>query len=148
MLILDDGTFDIGNTFVELIEADTYHSNRLTDSWLESSVTDAQKESALIRAFDYLYVQDWKAGVFDIEIPVRVKRAQMVAASKELESPGSLQEDQDKHLKRKRLEGVVDKEYFKSDPDGQVVFTEIMNLLKPYLRITETVDRSRRLVRM
>jgi len=148
MLIIDDGSFAVGNSFVTLLEADDYHEQRLTASWIDTSVTDEQKEATLIKAMDYLFVQDWKAGVFDDDIPVRVKNAQIVAAARELASPGVLQEDRESNLKRKRIEGVIDKEYFSGESGGAVELTEIHNLIKPYLIAETTLSSGRRMVRM
>ena len=149
MLTIDDGTFTIGNSFVSLMEADDYHELRASENWNLTTTTDDNKEAALIRAFDYLFIQDWQAGVFDVEIPERVKRAQLVAAEKELGSPGTLQEDKENNLKRKHIEGVIEREYFSKNLSNETIFTEIQNLLKPYLSATTTKTTTQRfLVRM
>jgi hypothetical protein len=148
-LTIDDGTFLVGNTFVTLDETDTYHEDRSTTSWMASTVTDDNKEAAIIRAFDYLYVQPWISTTFASSVPVKVKRAQMVAAEKELSSPGSLQSDQDSNLKRKHIEGVIEKEYFSQTMSSAPVFTEIQNLLSDYLETSSTRSSTQRfLVRM
>jgi hypothetical protein len=148
-ITIDDGTFLVGNSFVTLDETDTYHEDRATETWIATTVTDDQKEAALIKAFDYLYVQNWIAGVFDTEIPIRVKQAQMVAAGKELSSPGSLQADQDSNVKRKNIEGAIETEYFSKSLSSAPVFTQIQNLLKPYLNTSIYNNTAQRfLVRM
>ena len=147
-IIIDDGTFTLGNSFITLEEAENYHVDRATPSWIDTTKTDEDKEAAIIKGFDYLYVQDWLAGVFDIEVPAKVKRAQIIAAEKELSRPGILQEDQDSNLKRKRIEGVIEKEFFSMTKTSATIFTEIQNLLKNYLNISTTTKRQRFLVRM
>jgi hypothetical protein len=150
MLTIDDGTFTVGNTFVDLLDADDYHELRLTEDWIDSEVTDSQKEAALVRAFDYLKVQDWASDAFTVEIPIKVIEAQCVAAGKELSSPGRLQSDVDSNVKRKRIEGAIETEYFSKNLVSQTVFTEIQNLIAPYLSSnqTTTVARKKTIVRM
>jgi hypothetical protein len=149
MLTIDDGTFTVGNTFIDLFDADEYHELRQTEAWLDSEVTDGQKEAALIRGFDYLMVQDWSADAFLSGIPDRVKWAQCVAAVKELSSPGTLQADVDNNVKRKRIEGAIETEYFSKNLSSQTVFTEVENLIKPYLNVSVTrSSRQKYLVRM
>ena len=145
---IDDGTFLTGNSFITFNEAENYHVDRSTEAWIDTTITDEEKEAAIIKGFDYLYVQDWLAGVFDIEVPAKVKRAQIIAAEKELSRPGILQEDQDSNLKRKRIEGVIEKEFFSMNKTSATIFTEIQNLLKNYLNISTTTKRQRFLVRM
>ena len=150
MLITDDGTFLIGNTFVDLFTADEYHELRQTEAWIDEEVTDTQKEAALVRSFDYLKVQDWADGVFDYEIPVRVIEAQCVAAGKELDNPGQLQADQKTNVKRERIEGAIDTEYFSKNLSSETIHTEIQNLIKPYLTAYQASSTSTQkfLVRM
>ncbi len=148
-ITIDDGTFLVGNSFCTLIEADTYHTDRSTTAWIDVTITDAEKEAAIIKSFDFLYVQDWVTDTFLTEIPVKIKRAQIVAAEKELSSPGSLQEDEDSNLKRKRIEGIIEKEYFSKSLSSATVFTEIMNLISPYLNTSISVSSAQKfLVRM
>jgi len=147
MLIIDDGTFTVGNSFVTLIELDTYHALRQTASWIDVSVTDAKKEAAAIRAFDFFKVQNWSSDAFLTEIPQRVKDAQCVAAAKELDSSGVLQADLDPNVKRQRIEGAIETEYFSKNLTTSTIFTEIINLINPYLvQSRSTVTRT--LVRM
>ena len=131
-LTIDDGTFTIGNTFLSLDDIDEYHAQRLTAPWSTSTDNDA-KEAAIIRAFDYLSVQNWTINAFDDGIPTRVCAALCVAANKELESNGILQADQQKNIKRKRIEGAIETEYFSQKISNETVFTEINNLIKPYI---------------
>jgi len=150
MLIVDDGTFLIGNTFVDLFVADEYHELRQTEAWIEPEVTDTQKEAAIIRSFDYFKVQDWADGVFDFDIPSRILEAQCVAAARELENPGGLQADTKTNIKRERIEGAIDTEYFSKNLSSETIHTEIQNLIKPYLassqQSTQTIRKT--LVRM
>ena len=149
MLILDDGSFTIGNTFALLYDADEYHTLRQTESWISEDVTEDAKNAAMIRAFDYLRTRDWQAGIFDVEIPSRIIQAQYVAAAKELSSPGTLQSDVNPNVKRKRIEGAIDTEYFSKNLSSSTVFTEVDNLIKPYLNSTTNFSQtSRTLVRM
>jgi hypothetical protein len=148
-LILDDGSFEIGNSFVTLDYADDYHEIRATEAWETDSPSDDQKESALIKAFDYLMVQDWSPETFMLDIPDRIKQAQCVGAAKELASPGVLQADKENNIKRKRIEGAIDTEYFSKNLESGTVFTEIQNLIKPYI-ISKSISTSKQrfLVRM
>lgn len=61
-LIIEDGTgLPNGESYVSVIDADTYHSNRGNSTW--AALTNAQKESALRKATDYLvqfYRDKWK----------------------------------------------------------------------------------------
>lgn len=131
-LTIDDGTFTVGNTFLSLDDIDEYHAQRLTSPWSTSTDNNA-KEAAIIRAFDYLSVQNWIINAFDEGIPLRVCAALCVAANKELESNGILQADQQKNIKRKRIEGAIETEYFSQKISNETVFTEISNLIKPYI---------------
>jgi len=131
-LIIDDGTFEVGNTFLLLSDINTYHSVRLSSPWT-TETSDAKKEAAVIRAFDYLAIQNWLIDAFDDGIPTRVEYALCVAANKELDSPGVLQKDQQKNVKRKRIEGAIETEYFAKNLSSETVFTEVLNLIKPYI---------------
>ena len=150
MLTVDDGSFEVGNTFVSLIDATAYHTLRQTEVWIDSEMTDVLREAALVRSFDYFKVQDWADGVFDVSIPDRVIQAQCVAAAKELESPGTLQADVSSNVKRERIEGAIETEYFSKNLSSQTIFTEIQNLIKPYLETSQTqpVAVQKTLVRM
>jgi len=148
MLTIDDGTFEVGNSFVTLLTADTYFEERSSTVWVDS-VSDEDKEAALIRAFDYLSVQSWAAGVFDEEVPEKIKRAQMVAAGKELSSPNVLQPDIQKNVKRQKFDGAMETEYFDKNIESGTIFTEIENLIKSYLSVVSVRTTGQRfLVRM
>jgi len=133
-LTIDDGTFLIGNTFLSLTDIDTYHEARLTPFW-QTITDDDAKEAAIIRGFDYLKIQTWKSDVFLLGIPIRICDALCVAANKELETPGNLQADQQNNVKRKRIEGAIETEYFSKDRSSSVIFIEIGNLISSYLEI-------------
>jgi len=147
-LVIDDGTFTVGNTFLDLIDVDSYHAERLTLPWTEET-DNAKKEAAIIRAFDYLRVQQWLSDAFIDGIPTRVEQALCVAANKELDSPNTLQADKTSNVKRKRIEGAIETEYFSKNLDSSTIFTEIDNLIAPYLinpKIGANIKRT--LVRM
>jgi hypothetical protein len=61
--------------------------------------------------------------------------------------PGVLQADKQSNVKRERIEGVVDTEYFSKNLSSSTVFTEILNLIEPYLSVP-TSSRQKFLVRM
>ena len=143
-LLIDDGTFEEGNTFVTLAECEEYHSNRTNTLW---TGTDTEKTSAIIRSFDYLSIQRWRDYVLEDEIPLKVKQAQCVAALKELIEPGCLQKDQtkDDNVKKKKID-VIETEYF--DKDMQTKYTVIENLLKDYIiEKKQSIKRTRTLIR-
>jgi hypothetical protein len=134
-LTIDDGTFEVGNSLVTLSYAYTYHELRGNLSWLDKS--DEEQEAFLIRAFDFLSVQDWATDAFTTSIPKKVKDAQCLAAFKEMEEDNALQPDYNPNIKRERIEGVIETEYFgKRDLDSMVVSppAAVMNLIKPYLK--------------
>ena len=128
-LTIDDGTFEVGNTFVTENEAEEYHESRGNSSWEDAD--DEAKEAALIRAFDYLSVQNWSSTAFETTIPVKVKQAQMLAALKELSSSGVLQPDVSTGVKSEAIEGAIEKEYYESGPG--TIFSGVENLIRPYL---------------
>ena len=131
-LIIDDGTFTVGNTLLSLEEVEAYHTSRLTAPW-STETSDELKEAAIIRAFDYFSIQKWIINAFDDGIPQRVLSAFCVAANKELSSTGILQADQQKNIKRKRIEGAIETEYFDKNTLNGTIFTEINNLISPYI---------------
>jgi len=131
-LTIDDGTFATGNTFLDLADIDDYHTARLSSPWV-TETSDESKEAAIIRAFDYLSVQKWKIDAFESGIPSRVESALCVAANKELASPNVLQADQKNNIKRERIEGAIETEYFSKDKQSTTIFTEINNLIAPYI---------------
>ena len=129
-ITLDTGSFT-GNSFVTVFEADEFHEDRGYTSWT-SETDDEKKESALIRTFDYLAVQNYKSTAFDSGVPAAIEKAQCVGAVKELETPGILQPDRELGVKLSAIEGAVEKEFFES---GQrTLFTAIDNLIRPYLK--------------
>ena len=146
MLTIDDGSFQSGNTFSDIFDFDEYHEVRLNEPW--NSETDEDKKiAAIISSFDFFKIQKWKSDVFLLGCPDRIKEAHFVAANKELSSPGTLQADKDSsNIKRKRIEGAIDTEYFNSQDGSETIFTEINNLIQTYLISTQT-RVSRRMVR-
>lgn len=139
-LAIDNGTFT-GNTFISLINADFFHEDRGNSLWTEET-DDAKKESALIRAFDYLSVQRYISTAFDAGVPAAFEKAQCIGALKELESPGILQSDREIGVKVKTIEGAIENQYYEFGQ--QTIFTAIENLLRPYLFVPA---RTRQLVR-
>lgn len=144
-LIIDDGTLETGNTFATLDEADIYHGDRLTTDWIEKTIPD--KEAAMIRAFDYLKVLPWNDTAFALGVPDRVKEAQIKAAVKEVKEPGTLQQDQTSNIKRKKIEGAIETEYFQAGKFSGTIHTDINALLQPYLIAPAVVRAARHLVR-
>jgi hypothetical protein len=134
-LVIDDGTFEVGNSFVTLEYAESYHDLRGNYSWFEKSTTE--QEAFLIKAFDFLSVQNWTSGTFSATIPKKIKDAQCLAAFKELEEENSLQPDYNPTIKRERIEGVLETEYFGRGNTISMTASPpsaVMNLIKPYLR--------------
>jgi len=136
-IILDDGSFEVGNSFVTTDEADDFCELRALSDWTSIEVT-ATKEAALIRAFDYLKVVSWSDTAFASGIPERVKEANIRAAVKEITSPGIMQKDEESNLKRKKIEGAIEKEYFEAGRFSGTIHNDILNLIKPYLASTST----------
>jgi hypothetical protein len=130
-LIMDDGTFAVGNSFVTLIFADAYHADRNNTTWASKSETE--KEAALIKAFDFLSVQNWKSDTFDSDIPAKIQKAQCIGALREADAANSLQPDANPAVKRELIEGVIETEYF-ANSTPSVAPTEVQNLIRPYLR--------------
>jgi len=128
-LTIDDGTFEIGNSFVTSIETESYHETRGHSVWVDGD--NEEKEAALIRAFDFLSVQNWKSTAFASLVPVKIKQAQMIGALKELSDPGSLQPDVQTGIKSDSIEGVFETKFFEEGPG--TLFTAIENLIRPYI---------------
>jgi hypothetical protein len=134
-LTIDDGTFEVGNSFVTLDYAYDYHELRGNSAWTDA--TELQQESMLIRAFDFLSVQNWATGTFSAVIPKKIKDAQCLAAFKELEADNVLQPDYNPTIKRESIDGVIETEYFgRSDTMSMTATppTAVINLIKPYLK--------------
>ncbi len=129
-ITLDTGTFEVGNSLLTLIEAEEYHLTRGYTAWTGTD-DDVAKEAAMIRAFDFLGVQNWRAGTFTAGIPIRIKQAQAIAALRELASPGSMQPDRTVGLKSDSLDGVFTKQFF--EDGGQTLHTAVQNLILPYI---------------
>lgn len=134
-LTIDDGTFEVGNSLVTLEYAAGYHEDRDNTAWFNR--LDYQQEALLIKAFDFLSVQNWATGTFSSGIPKKIKDAQCLAALKELEQEDTLQPDYNPTIKRERIEGVTETEYFGRGETASMASsppTAIMNLIRPYLR--------------
>lgn len=129
-LIIDDGTFAVGNSFVTVQAAETFHELRGYTDWT-TSADETGKEAALIRAFDFLSVQNWKSTTFTSGVPAKITQAQILAALKELGSPGSLQPDITTGVKSQKIEGAVSTEFF-SAGEG-TLFSVVENLIRPYI---------------
>jgi hypothetical protein len=145
-ITIDDGTFEVGNSFVTVEEVTAYHEDRSNIDWASSSYSSAQRTGAVIRSFDFFKIQNWSEDVFLDGIPARVEEAQCIAALKELIKPGVLQADKSKNVKRERIEGVMETEYFTSAMSSDIYFTNIMNLIAPYI-ITPFTRTQRRIAR-
>jgi hypothetical protein len=130
-ITIDDGTFLIGNSFVTVLMADAFHEARQNTAWFAAS--EAQKEAALIKAFDYLSVQNWTSTAFSTEIPLKIKNAQCIGALKELEEAGALQPDVNPNIKMESIDGVMETEYFEGSGSA-IIPTAVMNMIKPYLK--------------
>ena len=130
-LTIDDGTFEVGDSFVTLEEADIYHSDRDNPEWAKLSVQ--KKEAVLIKAFDYLTVQNWSSTAFTTAIPARVKQAQCLGGLKESLTPDSLQPDIETGIKSKEIDGVLSTSYFEGG--SSTINTAIENLIRPYISI-------------
>lgn len=134
-LTIDSGTFEVGNSLVTLEYAYSYHEIRGNLAWVDKS--DEKQEAFLIRAFDFLSVQNWASGTFLAGVPKKIKDAQCLAAFKEMEQDNALQPDYNPTVKRERIEGVIETEYFgrgETDSMAAAPPTAVMNLIKPYLK--------------
>lgn len=129
-ITLDTGTFEVGNSLISIAEADEYYVSRGYTAWTELS-DDAKKEAALVRAFDFLSVQNWRTDTFTAGIPAKIKQAQCIAALRELSSPGSMQPDRTTGLKMESVDGVFEKQFFEGG--GSESHTAVNNLILPYL---------------
>jgi len=128
-LTIDDGTFEVGNSFATSLEAETYHEVRGYSVWIDGN--SEEKEAALIRAFDFLSVQNWKSTTFATSVPIKIKQAQIIGALKELVDSGSLQPDVQTGIKSDSIEGVFETKFFEEGPG--TLFTAIENLIRPYI---------------
>jgi len=128
-IIIDDGTFEVGNSFVTLVESNTFATDRGYSDWEDGDTED--KEAALIRTFDFLSIQNWKSTTFDDGIPVKIEQAQCLGAIRELETSGALQPDVATGIKSESIDGVLETEYFASGA-GQV-FSAVENMIGAYL---------------
>lgn len=136
-IVIDDGTFTVGNSFVTLAEADTYSEDRNNTTWIYGD--EPEKEAALIRAFDYLSVQNWISTTFDDEIPTKIEQAQMLGAGKEFDSPGVLQPDVATGIKSEELKDVIETHYFEGGTG--TIFSSVVNLITPYINRPGYVTR-------
>lgn len=128
-IVIDDGTFAVGNSFVTLAESDTFSEDRNYTAWINGDEED--KNAALIRAFDYLSIQNWQSTTFDDGIPTKISQSQMLAAIRELESPGAMQPDISTGIKSESLEGVSETEYFEGGTG--TIFSAVENLISSYI---------------
>jgi len=148
MLVVDDGSFSIGNTFLLLTDVDLYHEVRLTTPW-NKETEDDKKEAAIIRGFDYLKIQNWDSSAFLADIPIRIEEALCVAANEELNSPGAMQKNQSNNIKKEKIAGAIETEYFSKNASSSTIFTKINDLIAPYLdSASYAKPRQRFLVRM
>jgi len=132
-IIVYDGTnLEDANSFIEISEATTYHSNRGNTIWTDVEKTDDDREKALIRTFDYLCTLKYKTGVFYEGTPVAIKKAQAEGALRELETPGCLQPDlsKDDFITKKVYTGAIETTYASN---ARTVYQKLMVILKPYL---------------
>lgn len=127
---LEDWALEMATT----TEADSYLELRGKTDWVDSEDDDA-KNQALQRAWDYLSGLDWYDDVFDTELPVRVKNAQIVAAYEEFLSPGCLQPSlsAENYLESKNLAGAIVKTYRANAPVKKR-FLEIESLVRQFVR--------------
>ena len=152
------------NSFVSLVYADTYHSDRGNTAW--ASFATASRESAIIKGGDYLNNLNFKGtrysgdqamvfprfGLVDRDgyelsesaIPREVKYAQCEASLREGNSAGVLQPDLERGgaVKRKKVD-VIETEWFEGAASG-TVFSIIKNLLHSLLASStvKTIVRS------
>jgi len=130
-LILDVGTFLVGNSLATIEEADAFHLSRQNDSWATTALL--AKEAALIKAFDFLSIQNWKSDTFTSGVPLKIKNAQCIGALKEIGSPGTLLPDISPGIKKEAIDGVNETEYFASGSSA-VIHTAVENMIKSYLK--------------
>lgn len=144
-IIIDNGTFLVGNSFVTAEDAKEFHKTRGNQPWADAK--SSERESALIRAFDFLSVQNWKEDAFEDEIPLKVIMAQEIAALKELIDIGTMQPDLQVGIKTEEIDGVVAMEYFEGGNNTGTTFVAIENLIAPYLASSPYFSSRMRLVR-
>jgi len=129
--MIDNGTFAVGNSFVTLSEADEYHNIRQNTDWFDK--TNAQREAALIKAFDFLSVQNWTTTAFSSGVPAKIKSAQCIGALKEATSPDALQPDISSSVKKESIDGVMETEYFEGSGSAAII-TAVENMIRPYIK--------------
>lgn len=117
-----------------VLEADIYHEARGNTTWTDEDDDDL-KNQALLRAWDYLCGLDWINGVFDDELPNKIKYAQIMAALEELQNPGCLNPvlSSEDYIESKNLAGAIIKTYRPNAPVKKR-FLAVESLLKSYVR--------------
>lgn len=132
-LTVEDGTGVLGaDSYASVESADAYHLARGNTAW---TGTTSDKEIALRRAtaaIDQLHGANWIGQRIDIDqsldwprtlaydargylidgLPTELVKATCEAALRELTARGSLTADPKPSIKRERVEGAVEREYF------------------------------------
>lgn len=101
MIVVETGSINPdANTLIDTGEADQYHNDRAHTTWTKAQ--NNEKQTALVRACDYLNAQEWTGEPVNMDqplcfprkgiegIPGRVKNALCEAALCEIMEPGSL----------------------------------------------------------
>ena len=163
ILVVEDGTGTIAsaNTYITVVEADTFCSQRGLTDW--ATLSTANKEIAIIRGMGYVETFDFKGikmswqdplewpryGVWDEsfqgnmtdlsseelafyqEVPPGVKKAACQAAYEEAISPGVLQPAGQSNIQSETID-VISVSYFRDKP-SQPVYPNIEGFLKGLL---------------
>jgi len=154
-MIVEDGTgLETANSYVSVVDCDTYHLDRGNTAWTGDS---AVKEAALIKAAQFIdgrYLNKWKGipltsvqslcwpreNIYDerdveIEgIPNRLKYAVCEAAIKSLTDDLNPDLERGGRIKREKV-GPIDTEYADNAP-ARTSFPVIADLLTGYLKGT------------
>lgn len=152
MFIVEDGSVVSGaNSYLSVADADAYHSDRGNAAW---TGTNAVKQSALIRATDYIeqkYAERWQgcradedqdlswpragiSGIDDDFIPKELKQAVALLALEALSADLNPNLDQSSAIKREKTD-VLETEYFEA-AIGTTSRPAISGLLRRYLNGT------------
>lgn len=167
-LIIEDGTLASAsaNTYVEVIDVDTFCENYGLSSW--AALATADKETAIFRGMAYIETFGFKGekvsyddplewpryGVYDEgimypslelpyyqEIPKGLKNAACRAAYEESVDAGVLQQTKANNVKKEKID-VIEYEYFSMQP-SENIYSTIQGFLKGLIRNTNTATVKR-----
>ena len=144
-LTIEDGSVVAGaNSFANVAYADAYFLTTGMSSWAAATTED--KETALVRAMDYLESQDWVGHIKETLqplcfprviwgqdlIPDKLKKAQCELALRELDVPRSTLPDitRDDFVKTKKVDIITTEYHGNVKPRFQVIRSLLKGLLR------------------